>query len=329
MTRTEITTLRLGTRGSALALAQSGLVARQLEAAHPGLSVELVPIVTRGDRYRGDLAEVGGKGLFTEELEAGLADGSLDLAVHSLKDLPVRLPPKLAVAAYPERADPRDVLVATTDLDALPPGASVLTGALRRRAQLLMARPDLEVRPVRGNVGTRLRKWRRGDGDGAVLAAAGLERLGPGGLELDDLDLAGLGLDRLPTHFLDPERMLPAPGQGVLALETLRGSRAEELCRVLDHPATARAARAERTVVEAFGGDCTLPLAAWGRDEDDRFRLSALLATPDGRRAARGDAVGDDPEEVARRCVAAMHRDGAGAVLAELPRHHAGIEPVS
>ncbi|MCB1056356.1 MAG: hydroxymethylbilane synthase, partial [Acidobacteria bacterium] len=267
--------LRLGTRSSALALAQSGLVARQLEAAHPGLRVELVPFVTQGDRYRGDLSEVGGKGLFTQELEAGLLDGSLDLAVHSLKDLPVELAPGLRVAAYPERADPRDVLVSPRGLDELPEGSSVLTGALRRRAQLLMARPDLDIRPVRGNVGTRLAKWRRGDGDAVVLAAAGLARLGPEGLDLDSLDLAALGLTELPLHPLEPEVLLPAPGQGVLALETLRGSRAEALCAAVDHPATARAAGAERAVVAAFGGDCTLPLAAWGRETADGFRLSA------------------------------------------------------
>ncbi|HET9767720.1 MAG TPA: hydroxymethylbilane synthase, partial [Thermoanaerobaculia bacterium] len=154
--------LRLGTRSSPLALAQSGLVARALEAAHPGLVVELVPMSTRGDQLPGDLNKVGGKGLFTAELEAGLMDGTLDLAVHSLKDLPVRAAEELVIAAYPQRADPRDVLVSevATRVAELPRGARVLTGSLRRQAQLLALRPDLEMVPVRGNVETRLRKWR-------------------------------------------------------------------------------------------------------------------------------------------------------------------------
>src|SRR5947209_15253632 len=167
-----IVRLHLGTRRSPLALAQSGMVARSLEAAHPGLAVELVPIVTTGDVTEGDLARFGGKGLFTEELERGLLDGSLDLAVHSPKDLPVALPEGLAVAAHPERADARDVLVSedAEGIDGLPEGAIVLTGALRRRAQLLMRRPDLRVEPIRGNVDTRLRKWRESGAGGVILA---------------------------------------------------------------------------------------------------------------------------------------------------------------
>jgi hydroxymethylbilane synthase len=302
-------TLRLGTRRSALALAQSGMVARELERRTPGLTVELVPIVTRGDVYRGDLAAVGGKGLFTEELERGLEDGSLDFAVHSLKDLPVSLGAGLTVAAFPERADPRDVLVSevAADVDELPEGAVVLTGALRRRAQLLARRPDLAVRALRGNVDTRLRKWRETGAGGVILAAAGLERLGP-------------RLDRhaLPLHPLSPEQMLPAPGQGILALETRAGSAAAATCGVLDHPPTAEAARAERHIVAAFGGDCTLPLAAWARRENGRLRLSALLATPDGRHVARADAAGDDAVTVAASCVDALRQAGAGEVLARL-----------
>lgn len=297
--------LRLGTRRSALALAQSGMMARALEQRHPGLTVELVPMVTTGDVVKGDLAEFGGKGLFTEELERGLLDGSLDLAVHSMKDLPVHLPEGLVVAAHPERADPRDALVseAAADIDGLPEGAVVLTGALRRRAQILLRRPDLQVEPIRGNVDTRLRKWREQNAGGVILACAGLERL---------------GLRDLPLHPVSPEVLLPAPCQGTLALEVRAGTRAEELVRALDHAATARAAQAERRVVAAFGGNCTLPLAAWAREEEGRLRLSALLAIPDGSLAARGEAVGDDPLEVAEACVAAMREGGAEAVLARL-----------
>src|SRR5829696_8078534 len=237
--------LRLGTRRSALALAQSGMMARALEQRHPGLTVELVPMVTTGDVIKGDLAEFGGKGLFTEELDRGLLDGSLDLAVHSMKDLPVRLPEGLIVAAHPERADPRDAMVseAAVDIDGLPEGAVVLTGALRRRAQLLLRRPDLQVEPIRGNVDTRLRKWRETGAGAVILAGAGLARL---------------GLRDIPAHPLSPEVMVPAPGQGILALEVRAGGPAEAFVAALNHRATARAAEAERRVVAAFGGDCTL-----------------------------------------------------------------------
>jgi hydroxymethylbilane synthase len=308
------TPLRLGTRGSALALAQSGQVARALEAAHPGLRVELVPIVTRGDRTVGDLAAFGGKGLFTEELERGLLDGALDLAVHSLKDLPVTLPAELTIAAYPRRADPRDVLVSeiAATLDALPEAAEVLTGSLRRRALILLRRPDLRVSGLRGNVDTRLRRWRASGAGALVLAAAGLARLGLDGGEL-------------PAHPLAPEVLLPAPGQGTLALEVRRGAPAEALCRSLDDPPTAATALAERRVVAAFGGDCTLPLAAWARwepaaggDDGARLRLTAILATPDGRSAARGEAAGAEPATVAAACIAALRADGAGDVLARV-----------
>ena len=297
--------LRLGTRRSALALAQSGMMARALEERHPGLTVELVPMTTTGDVVKGDLAEFGGKGLFTQELESGLLDGSLDLAVHSMKDLPVSLPGGLVVAAHPERADPRDALVseAAEDLDGLPRGAVVLTGALRRRAQILLRRPDLEVEPIRGNVDTRLRKWRERNAGGVILAAAGLKRL---------------GLTGLPVHPISADVLIPAPCQGTLALEVRAGSPAEELVRALDHLPTALAARAERRVVAAFGGDCTLPLAAWARSEDGPFRMTALLATPDGTLAARGEATGTDPDEVAAECVEAMRKDGADEVLRRL-----------
>jgi len=304
--------LRLGTRRSALALAQSRWVAERLARA-AGVEVELVPIVTRGDRIPGDLGAAGGKGLFTAELEAGLLDGSLDLAVHSLKDLPVELPPGLVLAAFPERADPRDALVsaAADSLEALPAGAVLLTGSLRRRAQILALRSDLEVRPVRGNVDTRLAKRRRLEEDegrpgGALLAMAGLARLSVTGE---------------PAHPIDPALLLPAPGQGTLGIEVRSGSPAEELCRALDHPPTARAAAAERAVVAAFGGDCTLPLAAWAREQpgdgggQSRLRLTALLATPDGSRIARGEGVAGSAAEAAAECVAAMRAAAADEIL--------------
>lgn len=310
------TTLRLGTRRSALAMAQSQQVAAALEAAHAALRVELVPIVTAGDRLPGDLSAHGGKGLFTAALEEGLFAGRLDLAVHSLKDLPVHLPAGLAVGAYPQRADPRDVLISedADDLEALPAGAVLLTGSLRRRAQILHARPDLVVKPIRGNVDTRIRKWRTSGAAGLVLAAAGLARL---------------GLEDLPAHPLDPMHFVPAPGQGTLAIEVRAGEQGEAYSRTLDHPPTARAAAAERAVVAAFGGDCTLPLAAWarpangegnGEEQAVTLQLDAVLALPDGSRLARGTACGDDPAALAAACVAALREDGADEVVKDLGR---------
>jgi hydroxymethylbilane synthase len=313
-------TLKLGTRKSALAVAQSTTVARALEALHPGLRVELVTFETKGDRTAGMLAPLGGKGLFTEELEAGLLDGSLDLAVHSLKDLPVTLPDELVVAAHPERADPRDVLVSelAEELEDLPEGSVILTGALRRQAQVLAARPELRVEGVRGSVQTRLRKWRELAAGGVILAAAGLERLGM---------LAG---GDLPAHPLDPDGFVPAPGQGTLAIEVRSGSEAEELCLPLGHAPTARAADAERRVVAAFGGNCALPLAAWARpapiEEGDGggLRLTGLLATPDARRVARAEVTAGSPEEAAAACVEAMRDAGADEILDEIGSTLAG-----
>ncbi|MEM9293933.1 MAG: hydroxymethylbilane synthase [Acidobacteriota bacterium] len=314
--------LRLGTRSSRLALAQSSQVARALEQVHRGLRVELVPIVTRGDRHLGDLAEVGGKGLFTEELEAGIADGTLDLAVHSLKDLPVHLPQELAIAAYPRRADPRDLLISdgAPNLRQLPSGSSVLTGSLRRRAQILGHRPDLEVIAVRGNIDTRLQKWRRGDGDAVVLAAAGIRRL-----REDQERAAGAGLDSLPFHALSPlEEMLPAPGQGTLALQTRASGPAFEACAALDHPDTRAAADAERRIVAALGGDCTLPLAAWARREEERWHLDALLADPGESRGeprtAAGHGRGESAQQAAEICLTALEEAGVQELLEQLRR---------
>jgi hydroxymethylbilane synthase len=294
--------LRLGTRRSPLAMAQSGTVARALESAHSGLRVELVPIITSGDRTRGALAEVGGKGLFTQELEEGLIRGELDLAVHSLKDLPAVLPEELQIAAFPERADYRDALISTVAdaLDSLAPGATILTGSLRRRAQLLCLRPDLRVTAVRGNVDTRLRKWRESGAAGVLLAAAGLARLGH---------------DDLPLHPLDAETFIPAPGQGTLAIETRPEGPAAELCAVLNHPATARAARAERAVVRAFGADCRLPIAAWARPQKTGILLTAWIGHPDGTSSLRSEAFADEPEVAAASCVDTLREQGADALL--------------
>ncbi len=310
MSQTVPAKLRLGTRRSPLALAQSGQVARALEAAVPGVAVELIPIETAGDRTPGDLAKFGGKGLFTAELEQGLLAGSLDFAVHSLKDLPVALPEGLAVAAYPERADARDAMISdvSSDLAGLQAGAVLLTGSLRRRAQILALRPDLVVEAIRGNVDTRIRKWKESGAAGVILAASGLARLAVERPELREL----------PIHLLSPAEMVPAPGQGILALEAKVGGPAFEICARLDHAPSRQAAEIERAVVAAFGGDCTLPLAAYASIPEGSLRLSLFLGTTDGRRTARHEAVGSDPNGIAEEGVAALRQRGAEAILATI-----------
>ncbi|HEX4954202.1 MAG TPA: hydroxymethylbilane synthase [Thermoanaerobaculia bacterium] len=300
-----MTLLRLGTRASPLALAQSRQVAARLEAAHPGLTVELVPMSTRGDQTSGALAPLGGKGLFTAELEEGLLAGRLDLAVHSLKDVPAARPTGLTIAAFPERADPRDVLISEApSLAALPRGALVLTGSLRRRAQLLAARPDLDVHGLRGNVATRIARARE-RGAATLLAMAGLERL---------------GMADLPLRPLDPWDFVPAPGQGILAVETHLGTPAAELVAALDHAPTREAALAERALVAAVGGDCALPLAAWCRRENGALRLTALIAQPDGRRVVRAEVLGEGPETLGREAAANLLAEGAREILRALGR---------
>ncbi len=298
--------LRLGTRRSPLALAQSTLVARKLEGLHSDLEVELVPIITRGDTTPGSLAALGGKGLFTEELEKRLLQGSIDLAVHSLKDLPVMLPSGLLIGAYPERADPRDVLVSerADSTEGLAPGARVLTGSLRRRAQLLAQRPDLQVEDIRGNVDTRLQKWRESGADGLILAAAGLARL-------------GLGAPDVPAHPLPPEVMVPSPGQGTLAIEVANGSKAHELSGLLNHPPTARASEAERRVVESFGGDCALPLGAWGRCDGEAatMSLTVFLAAVDSERWVSATVSATGPSDTADLAVYELRQQGAHDLL--------------
>ena len=302
-------TVRIGSRRSALAMWQAKWVKRCLEELHQGLTVEIVGIVSTGDLDKeSPLPAIGGKGLFTEELESGLVDGSLDLAVNSLKDLPVRLPSGLGVAAYPRRADPRDAFISevATCLEDLDHGATVLTGSLRRRALVLRHRPDLRVEPLRGNVDTRLRKWRESGAAGLILAAAGLDRLGLG---------EGNPAEDFPIHRLEPEQFVPAPGQGTLALEAALGTEAYELCAALDEAASRVASEAERRVVEAFGADCTLPLAAWCREEDGELRLSVFLSTPAGDRWAEDEVTGATAGEASERAIDSLRRQGAVEIL--------------
>jgi hydroxymethylbilane synthase len=289
--------VRIGTRGSQLALRQAEEIAAGLRRAWPRVEVELVPIRTSGDRLAtAHLAEVGGKGLFVQEIDDALREGRVDLAVHSLKDLPGERPRDLVLAAFPPREDPRDVMVAArpTTIAALPAGARVGTSSLRRSVQLLARRPDVASVPIRGNVDTRLRKLRDGQYDALVLAAAGLRRLGllDGGATL-----------------LDPDEMLPAVGQGTLGVE----ARADDaailaLAEPLTDPETRAATLAERAFLEAVGGTCTTPLAAYARREGDGLRLDAFVATPDGTRVMRDRETGapDAPEALGRRLAARL-----------------------
>jgi hydroxymethylbilane synthase len=298
--------VRIGTRGSQLALRQAEEIAAGLRRAWPRIEVELVPIRTSGDRLAtAHLAEVGGKGLFVQEIDEALREGRVDLAVHSLKDLPGERPRDLVLAAFPRREDPRDVLVGATPttMDALPTGARVGTSSLRRSVQLLARRPDVAAMPIRGNVDTRLRKLRQGEYDALVLAAAGLRRLGL--------------LDATAT-LLEPDEMLPAVGQGTLGVET----RADDgeilaLAEPLTDGETRTATLAERAFLEAVGGTCTTPLAAYARRAGNRLRLDAFVATPDGARVMRDGEVGDPeaPEALGRRLAARLLAAGAETII--------------
>jgi len=301
--------LKIGTRGSRLALRQAQIVRDALLRAHPGLEVGLEVIATRGDRQADvPLHRIGGGGLFARAIEEALLDGHADLAVHSLKDLPTALAPGLMLAAFPERDDPADALVAAHGLrlESLPPGAVVLTGSPRRRALLLHVRPDLAVRPVRGNVETRLRKLDESEAAAAVLACAGLSRLGLS--------------DRI-TQRLDPSEFLPACGQGALAVQ-IRADDGQlaELCRPLDHAATRSDVAAERAFLAAVGGGCRMPAGAFARRDGDGLAVTGMVAEPDGKRVVRDALHGDartesHAAELGRRLAQRVLAAGGRAIL--------------
>ncbi len=298
--------LVIATRRSRLALWQAEHVKKQLESRHPGLAVELLPLSTRGDELIDRrLDEAGGKGLFVKELENAMADGRADLAVHSMKDVPADLPAGFVLAAITAREDPRDVLVSSKykKLVDMPNGATVGTSSLRRQAQVSERYPGLEVRLLRGNVDTRIAKLDRGEYDAIVLAAAGLARL---------------GLAARITARLEPDEMLPAPGQGALGIECLAG-RAEvaALLAPLADAATTACVRAERAVSRALGGSCTLPLAAYAEIVQNQLRLRALVASADGRRVLRCELKGPvaDPQGLGERAAAELRRQGAEEIL--------------
>ena len=298
--------IRIGTRGSHLARWQSEWVADRLRAHHPGLTVELIEIKTQGDRDRNSpLAAIGGAGLFTKEIQRALVDGVVEVAVHSLKDLPTNGPGGLTLGAVPPREDVADALIAPRHrtLEALPEGATVGTGSLRRRAQLLHARPDLSVVGVRGNVETRLNKALGGELDAVVLAEAGLRRL---------------GLDGHVTQRLGPPGFLPAVGQGALGIECRADDGATlALLAPLDDPATHRAVVAERRVLAELEGGCMIPLAAFARDVDGSLALDAFVLDPDGVERVAASATGpiDDPDALGRIVAGQLREQGADRLL--------------
>ena len=297
--------MRLGTRRSALALAQSGGVAATLIAT-TGEDVELVEITTRGDTDPGAIAQIGGTGVFVSAIRDALLNGEIDLAVHSLKDLPTAPAEGLVVAAIPAREDPRDVLFspAGLTLGELPTGARVGTGSPRRAAQLLALGLGIEVVPIRGNVDTRLKKAIDGEVDAVVLAKAGLARL-------DRLDAV--------TEVLDPLQVLPAPGQGALAIECRAGSEVAAILATLDDPATRACVTAERTLLNVLEAGCTAPVGALADLAEDELYLRAVACAPDGSDVIRQSLTGPltEPEELGRRLAAILLDDGAKDLMGE------------
>jgi len=304
--------LRIATRKSQLALWQAEHVAALLRSAHPELQIELVPLLTQGDRIQDrSLAAIGGKGLFIKELEVALENLRADIAVHSMKDVPAELPHGLIIGAVLKRADPLDALVTTSGiarLEDLPHGAVVGTSSLRRQAQILALRPDLHIESMRGNVDTRLRKLDAGGMhlDAVVLACAGLIRL---------------GLESRITARLDPKVCLPAVTQGVIGIECRQNdSRTVDFLRPLEDPATRKVMDAERAFAARLGGSCQSPIAAYAELDADRITLRGLVAEPDGSRLLHDSLSGsaENPAALGRQLAERILAAGGGALLERL-----------
>jgi hydroxymethylbilane synthase len=307
--------VRIGTRGSLLAVAQAEQVAGELRCRHPQLAPVLVKIKTSGDTFAHiPLSQVGGKGLFIKEIEEALLDGQVDVAVHSMKDIPTDIAPGLSIAAILEREDASDVLISRrgATLDALPSGARIGTSSLRRQAQLLHFRPDLSVVPLRGNLDTRLRKLDSEGLDAIVVAAAGVRRL---------------GRQQEVTEVLPFEISLPAVGQGALGLEIrAQDQRIRDLVEPMTHGPSASTVAAERAFLKRLGGGCQVPIAAYGRLDGPELHLMALVINPDGTAVVRGERKGPSAlaeaiglavaEELLGRGADRIIRDLSGITLA-------------
>ncbi|HEX9006358.1 MAG TPA: hydroxymethylbilane synthase [Bacteroidota bacterium] len=306
-------TVRIGTRGSDLALWQAHWVRRALEQLHPGLMVSLQTIKTTGDKILdAPLSKIGDKGLFTREIERALLEGSIDLAVHSLKDLPTELPDGLTIGAVTEREDPRDVFVPhpAGDLRTLagqPSGARIATGSLRRQCQLHHLRPDITIVDIRGNLATRMRKLAGSDWQGMLLARAGVVRLG--------------WEDKI-GEVIPAEVILPAVGQGALGVEIRADDeRTARLVEGLTHRPTRQATDAERALLRRLQGGCQVPIGTYGRLEPDgRLILDAVVGSLDGKTVVRGQCRGnpDEAERLGTRLAEQLITDGAGPILQEI-----------
>jgi hydroxymethylbilane synthase len=294
-------TLTIGSRGSLLALWQARFIAVLL--AKGGVESRIEIIKTSGDHLQSaSLALAGGKGLFTREIEEALLNGQIDLAVHSLKDLPTESPHRLSIAAVPMRANPFDAIVGARLAD-LAFGARVGTSSPRRAAQLRLLRSDLRIEAIRGNVDTRLRKLLDGEFDAILLAAAGLERLGLAG------EIA---------EVFTPDRLCPAPGQGALGVQTRDGDEAQVICGRLNHEPSNQAVRAERAVLAGLGGGCQLPVGAYALVDGDTLTLSAVVVAPDRPASMASHATGParDAADLGRKVAADLLAQGAGGLLA-------------
>jgi hydroxymethylbilane synthase len=301
--------LRIATRQSPLALWQAHYVKDALMACHPGLQVELVPMVTRGDVILDTpLAKVGGKGLFVKELELALLENRADIAVHSMKDVPVEFPEGLGLTTICEREDPRDAFVSNhfDSIDALPKGSVVGTSSLRRQCQLAADRPDLVIRSLRGNVGTRLGKLDNGDYDAIILAVAGLKRL---------------GLEDRVRQALSPKQSLPAVGQGAVGIECrLDDEQTHALLAPLNHADTAVRVCAERAMNTRLEGGCQVPIGSYAELTNGEIWLRALVGAPDGSQMVRGERRGpaEDAEKLGISLAEELLNNGAREILADV-----------
>ena len=299
--------ITIGTRGSALALWQANWVKSELEREYPGIEVSLTVIKTKGDKILDvPLAKVGGKGLFVKEIEDALLSHDIDLAVHSMKDVPTELPDGLKVAIFPPREDPRDAFFSHTgkSLKEMPAGAVIGTSSLRRIAQLLNAFPHLKTKDLRGNVDTRLKKLERGEYDGIILAYAGVKRLG--------------WADKV-TELLDPIISLPAIAQGALGIETrIEDDFNNQRLAFFHDPKTALAVRAERALLRTLEGGCQVPIAAYATvDENNQISITGLVAALDGRKIIKETACGEEPENLGESLARTLLQQGAGELLEE------------
>jgi hydroxymethylbilane synthase len=305
----DVQRIRIGTRGSTLALRQTVWVRERIAERYPGIKIEVAKIKTTGDKITDvPLASVGGKGLFVKEIEEALLSKEIDLAVHSVKDVPTELPSGLHLGAITEREDPRDVLVSRDGLrlKALPAGARIGTSSLRRGAQLLGINPQWKIITLRGNLDTRIRKLKTEDLDAVIVAAAGVRRM---------------GLEDRVTEHLSPEVMLPAVGQGALGIECLQEGAVNELIAFLNHPESAMAVEGERAFLRRLEGGCQVPIAAYGEMRDGELLLRGMVAHLDGSRFFRAEAQGNDPLAVGERLADDLLAQGADKVLQEIYSH--------